>query len=689
MTTNADFYSINYNASPTLQMTQSGLRSTSSSPSIEISPYEDSPKPMKTNGNIFGMSRGWFLFFVLVTSTLVAGVIFIAIYWPEWSTPAETHFVDDEDFRGWKPLSEETKDLIRTFPIGAYMNNNTSPCVNYYDYACGNFKEPQELVFGSLGREIAELTKAAVVRSLPDKSSPISLFFSQCVHALSGQQREVSDGAVFMFLREIMEKAPAVAVRKLHERGIMPLVVFSMDDGYVRWVKSPWTNGIPRLTAAACGYLAQNSFADDAETCVAGVTALYSQIDQILGSGSGEFQMMSNEQMANQFPLFYTSPYPGAHRVWSPIQMMSLQSLQANRFFNMWMRVLVVLDAAQYVPSIWSGVEQHIAYMPMQRMVSRPNANRQSMIRNFHSFRHGFGPFGLNASRSVINEYAQSNVLNSCQFLIKEMLPHLIEQATVSQEEREEAAAYFAQMADFLRTSTIKSKRVLEDIKPFLTQLASSLHFQVGFPGTTPRISWNSNSFLQMVWDIRTSHMEDQTFLRWPGSLHADSCDAEVMVAERQIFVPMCLYRRSWFRDLLPNVMYHELSHLLDPRALEAEDAPRKPVAIMKNIVSCMNNPPLERFADIMGLRLAYEFCIASGKCSDRVQIRRFLIQSAQMWCQNNRVVYNDDAAHGSNRDRMMNAFYFFINLENVPPLSLSYQCSPQSLLFGSVCPYF
>ncbi len=688
MSSSPDFYNINYNAAPTLQMTQAGLRSASSS-SPPPPQYSEPVKPTKTNGNVFGMPRGWFLFFALVITTVVIGIIFIVIYWPEWHEPVESHFDDDEDFRGWKPLSEETKDLIRTFPIGVYMDNNTNPCINYYGYACGNFKEPQELVFGSLGREIAELTKAAVVRSLPDRSSPVSIFFNQCVHALSNQQRDVSDGALFMYLRQIVDVPAAVAVAKLHERGIMPLVVFSMDDGYVRWVKSPWTSGIPRLTTAACGYLARNAFVDDAATCADGVTGLYNQITQILSSGSGEPQMMSHEQMTNQFPLFYTSPYPGAHRVWSPLQMISLQALQANRFFNMWLKVLIVLDAAQYVPSIWSGDEQFIAYMPMQRMVSRPNANRPSMVRNFHAFRHGFGPYGLNASRSVINEYAQSNVMTSCQFLIKEMLPHLVEQATVSREEREEAAVLFGQMTSFLQQSITKSKRVLDDIKPFLTQLTSSLHFQVGFPGATPRISWNTNSFLQLVWDIRASHMEDQTFLRWPGSLHADSCDAEVMVAERQIFVPMCLYRNSWFRDLLPTVIFHELSHLIDPRALEVEEAPRKPVAIMRNILSCMNNPPAERFADIMGLRLAYEFCVSTGRCSDRVQIRRFLIQSAQMWCQNNRVLYNDDALHGSNRDRMMNAFYYFINLENIPPMTLSYQCSSQSVLFGAVCPYF
>lgn len=675
-----------YNSAPTLQLTQAGRNSASANAPIIPT---TAPKPYKFTKEPFGFTRGWFLFGVIVLTSVIIGVIFVIIYWDEYKVPPPSTFDDDEDFRGWKPLSEETKDLIRTFPIGEYMNNNTSPCVDFYDYACGNYKEPQELVFGSLGREIAELTKAAVVRALPDKGNHISSFFNQCVHALSNQQREVSDGALFMFLREIDNAPPFTSIHKLHERGIMPMVVFSMDDGYVRWMKSPWLNGIPRLTTVGCNYLTQNGFTESADVCIDGVTSLYTQIAQILSSGSGEPTMMTHEQMANQFPLLYTSFYPGAHKVWSPIQMLSLQSLQANRFFTLWMKVLVVLDAAQYVPSIWTGPEQHIAYMPMQRMVSRPNANQRSMVRNFHSFRHGFGPFGLNASRSVINEYAQSNVLTSCQFLVKEMLPHLVEEVTLPDSERKEAGELFASMKVFLRTSVTKSKRILDDIKPFLLTLADSLHFQVGFPGKTPNIRWNANSFLQMVWDIRASHMSEQTFLRWPGSLHADSCDAQVMVAERQIFVPMCLYRKSWFRDLLPTVIFHEISHLLDPRALEVEEAPRKPVAIMRNIVSCLSNPPAERFADILGMRLAYEFCVSNGGCTDRVQLRRFLIESAQMWCQNNRVVYGDDALHGSNRERMMNAFYFFINLENVPPLSLSYQCSVHSLLFGSVCPYF
>lgn len=683
-------FDYNPTTASTLQMTAAGRSSAAASfPSDVQMPYSATYKPLKSTARWFGMTRGWLLFWILCISTVIIGVVFIIIYWPEWSEPPDTHFDDDEDFRGWKPLSEETRDLIRTFPIGAYMDNTTSPCINYYKHVCGNYHEPQELVFGSLGREIAELTKAAVVRSLPDKESPVSLFFNQCVHALSNQQQMVSDGALFMFLREIDGLAPAASVRRLHALGIMPLVVFSMDDGYVRWVRSPWLAGIPRLTTVACGYLAQNGFVDNAQTCVAGISALYAQIAQIVETDSGEPQMMSSEQMATQFPLLYTAPYPGAHRVWSPIQMLSLQALQSNRFFATWLKALVVLDAAQYVPSIWTGAEQHIAYMPMQRMVSRPNANRQSMIRNFHAFRHGFGPFGLNASRSVINEYAQSNVLTSCQFLTKEMLPHLVEDATVSPAEREEAALLFDSMKAFLATSIAKSKRVLDDIKLFLATLTGSLHFQVGFPGKTPNVRWHATCFLQLVWDIRAAHMEDQPFLRWPGSLHADSCDAQVMVAERQIFVPMCLYRRSWFRELLPNVIFHEISHLLDPRALEAEEAPRKPVAIMRNILSCMSNPPAERFADILGLRLAYEFCVSNGRCGDRAQIRRFIIQSAQMWCQNNHVLFNDDALHGENRDRMANAFYFFINLENVPPLSLSYQCSSQALLFGAVCPYF
>lgn len=623
------------------------------------------------------------IFIAIFVALIVITAIFIAIY-PNIFQRELSDDVDDEHFNPRAHGADDYRDLVRSLPIPAYFDNATSPCVNYYNYACGNYREQQNLVFGSLAVEIREANKHAIITHLPDTGSHITRFFNQCTDALLGNQQVVADGILMELLYRIEKiDTPDAAIADLHARGIMPFVVFLRDDDVLRWAPSVWTREIPHLTDAACGYLLANGFQRTRTECVFNTHFMFNQLSQIL-SAKATPEDLSSYQMHNQFASLYTHEFDGTHRVWSPIQMLSIQMLLRSNapVLRTYLQVITTLDAAQYIPSIWGAADRYISYAALAHHPQLRHA------RDFFYFRHGIGPFGLNASRSTLNEAAKGAILESCLFMTEQMLPHLNQEAVISEADHASAAALAGDIKAFAVSMITKSRSIFPSMKNFLAQQVNALNIMIGFPGDAPQIAWNSASFLEMVWDIRRFQMDRSTSVLWPPSFLSSSCDAEIMIRDRTIFVPMCLYQANWFRELLPTVIFHEIAHLLDPRASVELGAPRDAVAVMKATLVKMGNPTLEHFADIVGLRLAYEFCKSRGECANVIGIRAFLIKHAQMWCNGARVVVTN-ANYGTDEDRMRNAFYYLLDTNNVHPLSVAYKCSSNSLFFETPVPFF
>jgi len=607
-------------------------------------------------------------------------VVFIAIY-PSVFQQELSSDIDDEHLSLRDNAS--AKDLVNdTLPISAFFDNDTSPCVDFYGYACGNFHAPQNLGFGSLAAEIADANQYSIISALPDRSHPVTHFFTQCTDALLGNQQVVSDGLVMAKLRNTVDTELPSALAELHAVGFMPFVTFIRDDDLLRWNRSVWTREVPRLTKAGCGYLAANGFVRNRGECEVNMHLMYQQLEQIFASGA-HAEDLTASQMETQFPLLYTQSFAGKHRLWSPIQMLSLNLLIKNgAFVRTFLQLVIVLDAAGYVPSVWSGDEHYLSYASL---ASAPGVRH---ARDFFYFRNGLGPFGLDAARRHHSAPGKGEILDSCLFLTEQMLPHLNQELVIPAADRASAQALADDAKVFLKNMVAKSKQIFPIMKRFLTEHIDETQVVLGFPGESPKIAWSSLSFLEMVWEIRRFQVARQMTTLWPPSMLSGSCDSEIMLRDHTIFVPMCLYRNSWFRELLPFVLFHEWAHMLDPRAIEELGAPRDAIVVMKATVTKMGNPTLEHFADIVGLRLAYEFCKARGACADVKGTRAFLIKNAQMWCNGNQA-QPTDANYGTDKDRMRNAFYFLLDTNNVHPLSVAYKCSKNALFFETVVPFF
>jgi hypothetical protein len=623
------------------------------------------------------------LFTLLIIFVILAVVIsvFIAIY-PNLFKEELNADIDDEHWTNREFLNAK-KVVNKTLPMPIFFDNQTSPCVNYYGYSCGNFKLPQNLAFGSLAVEIADLNEHSITSALPDASHPITQFFRQCTDALLGNQELVAEGLLMEKLRFIQD-TPNIddVIEHLHSIGIVPFTTFIRDDDVLRWNRSAWTKEIPRLTQAGCGYLETKGFVKNRNYCVVNIHLMYQQFKQIF-QANAHAEILTSSQMYSQFPLLYTQEYAGKHKLWSPIQMLSLNlMIKDSAFLRMYLQLIVTLDSSAFIPSIWHGEDHYLSYTTL---IQRPSARH---ARDFFYFRNGFGPFGLDASRKHADQVGKGTILQSCLFLTEQMLPHLNQELVISKEDHDSARVIVDETKDFLKTIISKSRNIYPSIKKFLLQRIEETQVVLGFPGETPQIAWSSLSFLEMVWEIRRFQVSRQMNIVWPPSLLAGSCDSEIMIHDRTIFIPMCLYQNNWFRELLITVLYHEWAHLLDPRVLEQLGAPKDGIAIMKSTLSKFGNPTLEHFADIIGLRLAYEFCKSRNSCRDAKEIRSFLIKNAQMWCNGN----NDpsiDPEHGTDEDRMRNAFYFLLDMNNVHPLSVAYQCSQNALFFQTVVPFF
>lgn len=626
-------------------------------------------------------NTNWYILLAILGVALIIVFIFILAYPTIFKEPISD--IDDEHYGKPTTNTDAYRDLVRSLPISSYFDNSTSPCVNYYTYACGNYHESQNLVLGSLAVEIREANKHSIISKLPDTSSHLTIFFNKCTDALLGNQQAAGDGALMDLLFRI-EKAtdPAVAIRYLHERGIMPFVTFIRDDDLLRWNRSVWTREIPHLTDSACGYLHVNGFVPNKRDCVFNTHFMFTQLEQIF-QGKMKSEDFSSYQMKNQFPILYTHEFDGTHRVWSPVQMLSIHHLlRSTPVLKTYLQVITMLDAAQYIPSIWGAADRYISYAALSHNPHLRHA------RDFFYFRNGIGPFGLNASRSTLNEAAKGAILESCLFMTEQMLPHLNQDAVISQEDHDSAEALGAELKAFTIQIIMKSKSIFEIMKTFLKQHLESLNIVFGFPGDTPHIAWNSPSFLELAWEIRRFQMDRVMSVLWPPSFLSGSCDSEIMLRDHTIFIPMCLYQNNWFRELLPTIIFHEIAHLLDPRAIAELGGPKDATAVMKNALKKMSNPTLEHFADIIGLRLSYEFCKARGKCANTQLIRAFLIKHAQMWC-NASPIGPVNVNYGTDEDRMINAFYYLLDTNNVHPLSAAYKCSANSLFFANPVPFF
>lgn len=646
------------------------------------------------------------LTYIIVIGAVVFFIYFFFFGWYWYHNPRDIddHFtlnggrIEDEDLFDTDADSEtlarynRRKKLQFEFPSDRLMNPAAGFCINTIDFACGNYTEPRNYLFSGLKESLMHRTNAQIEENLLiGRNKNLRMFVDRCAQSLFGNN-DVDLEYLLLALDGVAKSDQPMEL--LESFGINPLIVFSYQDSFVDWSISHWMRYDATIMYSACSFLKEHAgrlapfvIPEDCETAM---QAFYAELDNI-GSGDVAPVLLSQGDVEKNFgPLLpsYISTMDTYHRVWSELQVRHLMSMMEHPSFKLWMLILTTIDAMQYVPSmsLWMAPNNSssnyyaITYKYLDRHVF-------SSANNYHLFRHGTGMLGVSLAHAIPYERAHDEAIHSCALLAAEMLPHDVELL------RDHIVSETAVQKRFLllkerMVKTIRvSKFLPEEVKQWIINWIGHFKLQLGFPGDSIALAPHYNSFLEMAWSVRKAHIRNNFHLSWSPKFHASTCNADVLVNEQQVTLPFCLFGVRPLRVPLDFTMAHEMWHLLFPAVMREKGAAIDIMNGLENSLSCFDisvqqmrkdeqtGAFLERFADIMGARLAYQLCIDEGRCSSSDQIQSFLIELIQMFCNGNQVQSRTDI-HGTDRSRISYIMKHLMDADGISPLNKNRKCN-------------
>lgn len=646
---------------------------------------------------------------------IVFFVIAFLFYWISWAWSVDNddftnlngnRFHDeDEEFMGENDDDASSyytnhRNLLFKFPNEALMKPSAGFCSNFVDFACGSYNESHNYFFSEMKESNNHRTNALIKQNLiTGVNANLQSFMRSCMLSLSGVDNTVDIAYLLLSLRKLSASDKPYDI--MMSFGLSPLIIFSNEDGFIDWSMSNWMSYKPLIVYAACAFLKENKIDGINEHCADDIGIFYKELDNIAGGDSSIVYYTSDQVAALYGSLIPSSMInmQATHRIWSEVQLRHLASMVNHPSFKMWLLVLTVMDAMQYVSS------QSLWYMPADKndtlsyyALSYKFLDRHlfGSNNNHHIFRHGVGMNGLALAHAIPFEKALDDSINSCAILASEMLPHDVEMLRDHVVAEGRVLARFASLKTTLLTLLKDSKIIPDEVKEWMRNWIGHFKLQLGFPGEGIRLHGNYHSFLEMAWDIRHAHLASNFHLSWSPSFHASTCNADVFLNEQLITVPYCLYGTRQLGVALDFILAHEMMHLMYPQLMKSMGAPSDVMNHMHNRLTCFEITSaqltvdeisglfLERFADIMGARLAYQNCISEKRCATKEATQAFLLEIAQLFC-NNQAIQRRFDVHGSDRSRLDFILKNLLDADRISPFNKNQKCHQST----SSCYYF